>query len=113
MTTACRFGGLTKHGRLAFAPGTVYGFEDPDAVPYFVAMGWAKETEDKPDIVIPIGELDISPFVIFGDGPNKANFVMPDRAAAAAAEINMTVGRALDIARAGEDPHDHSPIQEA
>lgn len=83
---ACRFGGLTKHGQFAFTPGTAYGFEDPDAVPYFVAMGWATETDDDPDVVISLGELDIDPLTVFGDGPKKGQYVMPERATAALAE---------------------------
>lgn len=82
MSNTCRFGGLTKHGRLAFNAGVTYGFEDPDAVPYFVAMGWATETDDPADVVIGIGELDIDPLTTFADGPNKGQFVMPERAAA-------------------------------
>ena len=74
--TNCRFGGMVKHGRLAFTPGPVYGFEDPDAVPYFEAMGWATATDDPADFEIPLGELDIDPETVFGDGPRKGQRVL-------------------------------------
>jgi hypothetical protein len=70
------FKSLTKHGRLAFAPGPKYAFEDPDAAPYFLAMGWAEKAEGEPDFVIPIGELDIDPETVFADGPNKGQRVL-------------------------------------
>ena len=67
----CTFSGLVKHGRLAFSPGPVYAFEDPDAVPYFVAMGWATETADPADFTIPATDIDIDPETVFADGPRK------------------------------------------
>lgn len=86
MTTSCQFGGLTKHGRLAFAPHTTYSFEDPDAVPYFVAMGWAEEVPTPQDaVIIGLDAIDIDPLTVFGDGPRKGQYVMPERAKAALA----------------------------
>jgi hypothetical protein len=72
----CRFSGLVKHGRLAFTPGPVYGFEDPDAVPYFTKRGWAEETSDPADFDIPLSAIDIDPDTVFADGPNKGRKVM-------------------------------------
>lgn len=72
----CRFGAMVKHGRAAFTPGPVYAFEDADAVPYFVAMGWATETADPADFTIPLGEIDIDPTTVFADGPKKGLRVM-------------------------------------
>lgn len=70
-----------KHGRLDFHPGVKYGFEDPDAVPYFIACGWGEPSADDPAVTITIGEIDIDPCTIWADGPNKHKFVMPERAA--------------------------------
>ena len=72
----CRFNQMVKHARFAFTPGPVYGFEDPDAVPYFVALGWAEETEDDADFAIPGADFDIDPETIFGDGPRKGQRVL-------------------------------------
>jgi hypothetical protein len=70
-----------KHGRLDFHPGVPYGFEDPDAAPYFEALGVAAPDEAEPAVTIGIGEIDIDPCTLWGTGPNKWRFVMPDRAA--------------------------------
>lgn len=74
-----------KHGRVDFHPGPVYGFEDPDAAPFFKALGIAEDADEgvEPDVLITIGELDIHPCTLWGNGPNKWKYVMPDRAAAA------------------------------
>jgi hypothetical protein len=77
-----KFNQRVKHGTLDFHPGPRYGFEDPDAAPYFKTCGWAEDATGDPDVVITMGELDIDPCTIYGDGPNKGKFVMPDRAAA-------------------------------
>jgi hypothetical protein len=77
------FNQRVKHGRLDFHPTIAYGFEDPDAAPYFTACGWASASTDEPAVTITLEELDIDPCTIFGDGANKGKFVMPDRAAAA------------------------------
>lgn len=77
------FNQRVKHGTCDFHPGVVYAFEDPDAAPYFLACGWAEEVDAEPAVTFSLGELDIDPCTIFGDGPNKWKFVMPDRAAAA------------------------------
>lgn len=71
-----KFNQRVKHGKLDFHPKVVYGFEDPDAPVYFKAMGWAAETSEKPEVTITIGELDIDPDTVFGDGPNKGRKVM-------------------------------------
>lgn len=72
----CTFAGLVKHGRLAFSPGPVYGFEDPAAVQFFVAMGWASETTDPADFDIPAGEITIDADTVFADGPRKGQRVL-------------------------------------
>lgn len=71
-----RFSGVSKHGRHAFTPGPAYQFEDADAEPYFVAMGWAETTTDPADFTIPIGEVDIDPATVFADGPDKGRRVL-------------------------------------
>lgn len=74
----CQFGGLVKHGRAAFTPGPVYEFEDANAVPFFVAMGWATETADPADFTIPASDVAIDPDTVFADGPKKGLKVLED-----------------------------------
>lgn len=76
-----KFNQRIKHGTLDFHPSIAYGFDDPDAAPYFKACGWADDTDDVPVVTITSGEVDIDPCTIWGDGPDKGKFVMPDRAA--------------------------------
>ncbi len=42
------FNQRVKHGRLDFHPTIPYGFEDPDAAPYFKACGWAEDSSAEP-----------------------------------------------------------------
>lgn len=73
---AIQFNQLVKHGKLAFAPGPTYGFEDPDAETYFRNAGWA-DASDKP-VEIEIGKesIDIDPDTVFADGPSKGLRIM-------------------------------------
>lgn len=76
MAGAIKFKGLTKKDRLAFVPGTAYAFEDPAAVPYFKACGWADDTDDEPVVTIGLGELSFDdPDAYIGGGPNKGRKV--------------------------------------
>lgn len=77
------FNQVVRHGQHAFVPGSPYGFEDPDAAPYFAACGWGEVVDAEPALIITTDEIDIDPCTIWADGPNKWKFVMPDRAAAA------------------------------
>lgn len=82
-----KFNQRVKHGRLDFHPKLVYGFEDPDAAPYFKACGWAEDSDEEPDVTISIDELDIDPVTVFGHdhdelGRKRGQFVSPERAAA-------------------------------
>lgn len=94
------FNQRVKHGRLDFHPTIAYGFDDPDAAPYFTACGWASASTDDPVVIISIEELDIDPCTIFGDGANKGKFVMPERAAAA---LNISAEEAEAYVWDGED----------
>lgn len=83
------FNAKTNQNRLVFAPGVPYGFEDPDACPFFKACGWGDFAEAGTDPVITITaeELDIDPCIMWADdnaeaGRVKGKFVMPERAAA-------------------------------
>lgn len=58
------FNQRVKHGRLDFHPTVVYGFEDPDAAPYFAALGFGDVSEDDPAVIISAEELDIDPETI-------------------------------------------------
>jgi hypothetical protein len=77
------FNQRVRHGTLDFHPKLTYGFEDADAAPYFKACGWADDVSDnqQPDVVISIGELDIDPLTVWGNGDRRGMFVMPTRAA--------------------------------
>lgn len=70
-----------KHGSLDFHPGPKYGFEDPDAAPYFKTCGWAEDASGEPALVISVDELDIDPLTVWGNGERRGKFVMPERAA--------------------------------
>lgn len=72
-----------KHGRIDYQPGPTYGFEDPDAAPFFKALGIADDSDGEADVIITIGECDVHPCTVWGTGPDKGRFVMPERAAAA------------------------------
>lgn len=73
---AITFNQRVKHGRCDFHPTIVYGFEDPDAAPYFKAAGWAKDSKDEVQVVITLGEVDIDPDTVFADGPNQGKKVV-------------------------------------
>ena len=71
-----KFKSRTKHGKSDFHPGVKYGFEDPDAAPYFKAAGWAEDATGKADVVVTLGEVDIDPETRFGGGPKRGAKVM-------------------------------------
>jgi len=93
-----------KHGRIDFHPGPVYGFEDPDAAPFFKALGIAADSSDDATVEITIGELDIDPCTLWGNGPNKWKYVMPDRAAEARG-ISLEEAEAFVATEAEVYPH--------
>jgi hypothetical protein len=75
---ALKFHKRTLHGKFEMLPGVAYGFEDEDAEPYFLALGWAESTTDAPARTYAIGEIDIDPLTIrASDGKH----VLPERAA--------------------------------
>jgi hypothetical protein len=81
-----------KHGRLYFHPKVIYGFEDPDAAPYFKAVDDAEDVPDDktPDVIVTLGELDIDPLTIWAHDKGdrrRGQFVMPDRALAKIREM--------------------------
>lgn len=74
---AVKFKGKWKQGRLTFVGketgdgtvvGPVYGFEDPDAAPFFLATGFAVATDEEPDIVVTKDELDLDPATTWAPG---------------------------------------------
>lgn len=69
--------GVVKHGKLSFAPGISYAFEDPDAEAYFIAAGWAARTKDAPVHTFTLGEIDIDPATVFGGGAKRGQAVLP------------------------------------
>ncbi|WP_293875551.1 hypothetical protein [Sphingomonas sp. UBA978] len=73
---AIKFTSPTKHGATTFVPSVALAFEDKDAEPYFIAAGFAEATDDEPVMTYPVGEVDIDPETVFGDGPNKGKLVM-------------------------------------
>lgn len=74
--------GVVKHGKLSFAPGVSYAFEDTDAEPYFIAAGWASPTKDAPVHTFTLGEIDIDPGTVFGGGDKKGQAVLPAKSEA-------------------------------
>lgn len=83
------FNAKTNQNKLVLAPGVPYGFEDPDACPFFKACGWGDYAPEgtEPVIVITTAEIDIDPCIMWSDddpatGRVKGKFVMPERAAA-------------------------------
>jgi hypothetical protein len=75
---AIKFHGVTKHGRNAFVPSTPLGFEDPGAIPFFVAAGFGEETDEEPVMTYPEGTVEIDPNTVFADGPNKGKLVIAE-----------------------------------
>lgn len=82
-----KFNQKVLHGRLCFFLKLSYGFEDPDAAPFFKAAGLAEDSTDEPDQIITIEELDIDPLTRHGQGPLKGEYVLPERAEAHLAAV--------------------------
>lgn len=76
---AVKFSRRTLHGRFELLPGVPYAFEDEDAEPYFLTLGWAEATEEEPLRTYARGEIDIDPLTIRA---SNGKYVMPDRAKA-------------------------------
>jgi hypothetical protein len=70
--------GVVKHGTIIMQPGSIVGFEDPDAAPYFIAAGWAEPSDEEPSIVYTQGEVDVDPTTVFGtnEHPDKGKRVL-------------------------------------
>lgn len=65
MAVRCmKFTNTTKHGVHTFVPNVSLGFEDPDAVPHFIACGWGEETTEEPIHIYTEGEVDIDPATV-------------------------------------------------
>lgn len=77
------FNQAVKHGRIQFIPGVAVAFEDADAVPYFVAAGWAEASDEEPKHTYPLGEVDVDPLTRSAE---TGQFVQPDVAEAHLAE---------------------------
>lgn len=71
-----KFNEVTRHGRQVMMPGIVYGFEDPDAEPYFIKAFGARKSTRKPTHIFTQEEVSVDPDTVFGDGPNKGERVM-------------------------------------
>ena len=76
--------GVTKQDRLIIAPNQAIAFDDDGAEEYFVAIGWAENTDDEPIFTYPEGSVNIDPETVFADGPKKGQLVMPHRSKTAA-----------------------------
>lgn len=103
---AIRFNRRFKHGRADFHPGVAYGFEDPDAAPYFLARGVAEEDAGEPAVIFTLGEIDIHPLTVWncpGD-PRHAHYVMPQRAAD---HRGITLAEAQAFVWAGQEIDQH------
>lgn len=75
--------GVTKHGRLIIAPNVATAFDDEHAEDYFVAAGWAEDSDEDPVVIYPVGSVKIDPNTVFADGPNKGQPILPELAKAA------------------------------
>lgn len=62
---AVKFSGPTKQGVNTFVPGVALAFDDTDAEPYFIAAGWASDTDDAPVMTYPVGTVHIDPGTVF------------------------------------------------
>lgn len=78
--------GVTKQNRLIIAPQVPTEFEDEHAEDYFIAMGWAEETNETPVVTYPEGSVEIHPLTVYADGDKKGQYVLPARATAHLAE---------------------------
>jgi hypothetical protein len=87
MTIKFKGPGLTHHEQHRFPPKVPFRFEDPDAEPYFLAAGWAEETDEEPIHTYTQGEVDVDPMTTLPTG----GYVLPD------------------LAQARLDAHDGSP----
>lgn len=71
--------GVTKQGAAQIPPSLPVAFEDPDAAPFFVKVGWADESTLDPVITYSQEEVSIDPETVYGSGPLKGAVVMaPD-----------------------------------
>ncbi len=61
---AIKFWFPVKHGRHLFVPNVPLAFEDEDAVPYFLAAGFADASDDEPVMTYPKSSIDIDPETI-------------------------------------------------
>lgn len=71
-----KFSSPTLHGTAKFAPGISTAFEDADAEPYFIAAFGAETTDEPPVMTYSLGEVDIDPQTIFGNGPQVGQLVI-------------------------------------
>ena len=95
-----------KHDRLDFLPTVPLAFEDPDAAPFFLALGVAEESELEPVVTYGIGEIDIHPLTVWNNlgDPRHRHYVMPERAAA---HRGITVEEAQAFVWSGEEVDAH------
>lgn len=100
------FNQRVKQGRLDFHPGVAYGFEDPDAVPFFTACGWGADEAGDPAVTITLGELDIDPLTVWNNqgAARHGRYVMPDRAAE---YRGITIEEAEAFVWAGQERDNH------
>lgn len=97
-----KFKDVTLHGKNRFLPGHAYGFEDKDAEPYFLACGWATTTNEEPEYVFPLGEVDIDPETVH----NESGFLVRDLVEHGSLEAAKEAG-AKPASNVGEvAPHD-------
>lgn len=73
---AVEFHSVTKHDKLQIAPSISIAFEDEGAEAYFIAAGWAVETEDEPVMTFPEGSVTIDPETTFGTGAQRGQKVL-------------------------------------
>lgn len=55
------FNQFVRHGRVEIPGAVPVGFEDKDAEPYFLKLGWAETTTKKPQRIYTQDEVSIDP----------------------------------------------------
>lgn len=72
------FNQVVRESRNILLPGVVLAFEDPDAEPYFVAMGWAEASSDTPVMTYSAEEVSVDPMARVAE---TGQYVLPTRVA--------------------------------
>jgi len=74
---AIKFNQTVKHGRLQFSPGLIYAFEDENAEPYFIKLGWAEKVKGNAEYTYSKDDVEIDVETVVGtNGPDTGAKVL-------------------------------------